>query len=308
MIRRSILGVVSVLSVLAMLASCGGGTETGQSTTVPSTSTTAAPTTTTTLPPTTTSTAPTTTTTVAPTTTVPPVTTSALSATGYGTLGWFDPAAGEWLTAPTPDDLPEVPGATFDVVTLTGVSEAAAVDVGVCETTGNALIEFDPALPGELRVSGSIAVLGATWPLVPRPIVVGEPPPDRLQAALDHLATQGIDETTPPFVQYVEADLDGEADAEAVLAVARGERLAGPGDYSLVMLFAGDGSTVVAESYGDSMSPYVLHHVIAAVADLDGSGSMEVVFDTSYYEGSGSVAYEYVDGGLVEVIGGGCGA
>ena len=201
-----------------------------------------------------------------------------------------------------------MPGATFDVVTLSGVSEAAAVDVGVCETTGNASIEFDPALPGELRVSGSIAVLGATWPLVPRPIVVGEPPPDRLQAALEHLAAQGIDEAAPPFIQYVEADLGGEADVEAVLAVARGERLAGPGDYSLVMLFAGSGASVVAESYGDTTSPYVLHHVIAAVADLDGSGSMEVVFDTSYYEGSGSVAYEYVDSGLVEVIGGGCGA
>ncbi len=305
MIRR--LGIPIV--ALAILASCGGGTETGQSTTVPPTSsTTAAPTTTTTLAPTTTSTAPTTTTTVAPTTTVPPVTTSALSATVYGTLGWFDPAAGEWVTAPTPDDLPEVPGATFDVVTLSDVSEATAVDVGVCETTGNASIEFDPALPGELRVSGSIAVLGATWPLVPRPIVVGEPPPARLQAALDHLAAQGIDEAAPPFVQYVEADLGGEADVEAVLAVARGERLAGPGDYSLVMLFAGSGASVVAESYGDTTSPYVLHHVIAAVADLDGSGSMEVVFDTSYYEGSGSVAYEYVDSGLVEVIGGGCGA
>jgi hypothetical protein len=65
---------------------------------------------------------------------------------------------------------------------------------------------------------------------------------------------------------------------------------------------------VVAESYGDNTSPYVLHHVIAAVADLDGTGTMEVVLDTSYYEGSGSVAYEYVDGRLVDVLGGGCGA
>ena len=305
--RRSILGVVPVL---AIVASCGGGTETAQSTTgVATSSTTAAPTTSATLAPTTTTAAPTTTTTVAPTTTtVPPVTTSALTATATGTLGWFDPATGEWVTAPAPDDLPEVSGATFDVVTLSGVSETAAVDVDVCETTGNALIEFDPALPGEPRVSGSIAVLGAAWPLVPRPIVVGEPPPDRLQVALDHLASQGIDEAAPPFVQYVEADLGGEADVEAVLAVARGERLAGPGDYSLVMLFGGAGSTVVAESYGDNTSPYVLHHVIAAVADLDGNGSMEVVFDTSYYEGSGSVAYEYAAGDLVDVIGGGCGA
>ncbi len=307
MIGRSILGFVSCPRHPRLVRRRDGDRPVDDGPT-PS-STTAAPTTTTTLAPTTTSMAPTTTTTVAPTTTkVPPVTTSALSATVYGTLGWFDPAAGEWVTAPTPDDLPEVLGATFDVVTLSDVFEAAAVDVGVCETTGNASIEFDPALPGELRVSGSIAVLGATWPLVPRPIVVGEPPPARLQAALDHLAAQGIDEAAPPFVQYVEADLGGETDVEAVLAVARGERLAGPGDYSLVMLFAGSGASVVAESYGDTTSPYVLHHVIAAVADLDGSGSMEVVFDTSYYEGSGSVAFEYVDSGLVEVFGGGCGA
>jgi hypothetical protein len=301
--RRTIRGVVPVL---AFVASCGGGGETAQSTTsAPPPATTAA---TTTVTPTT-SAAPTTTTTVAPTTTTtPPVTASALTATATGTLGWFDPEAGEWVAAPTPDDLPAVTGETFEVVTLEGVSQAEAVGVDVCEITGNALIEFDPALPGEPRVSGSIAVLGAAWALVPRPVVAGEPPPDRLQEALDHLATQGIEESDPPFAQYVEADLGGGAELEGVLTVARGERLAGPGDYSLVMLFAAGGSSVVAESYGDNTSPYVLHHVIAAVADLDGTGTMEVVLDTSYYEGSGSVAYEYVDGRLVDVLGGGCGA
>ncbi len=127
---------------------------------------------------------------------------------------------------------------------------------------------------------------------------------------LDHLATMGIDETDPPFLQYVETDLDGDGDAEAVLAAARGEALAGPGDYSVVMLFGDGVEAVVSESYGVAENPYVLNLVVAAVADLDGDGAMEVVFDSSYYEGSGSAAHVYSPEppALTQVIGGGCGA
>ena len=235
---------------------------------------------------------------------------NALVATSYGTLGWYDPSTGEWVTAPGAGDLPEVDGAEFQVVSLDGTGTAVATSVDECETTGNALITFQPELPGERRLSGSVAVLGATWELVPRPVTTGEPPADRLQVVLDHLATMGIDETDPPFLQYVEGDLDGDGDAEAVVAASRGEALAGPGDYSVVMVFGDGAEAVVSESYGVSDNPYVLNLVVAAVADLDGDGSMEVVFDSSYYEGSGSAAHAYSPDPLMldEVIGGGCGA
>ena len=300
---------------LGLVAACGGDTGStlppatvvttttaAATTTVPAT-TTAAPTTT--LPSTTTTAAATTTTGVVPDT-------DALVATGFGVLGWFDHAAGAWVPWPEPDAMPEVEGAIFDVVTLQpGAATVEGSGMSVCEITGNLSVEFDPPLPVRLGEPGAVAVLGATWDLVPRPVTISDAPGDRLQTALDHLAANGIDDTAPPFVQHVEADLDGDGAAEGVLVVERlgDDRLGGPGDYSLTMVFGDGSSAVVAESYGVADNPYVLAHVVSAVADLDGDGVMEVVADNRYYEGTGSVAWEYAPGpALTEALAGGCGA
>jgi hypothetical protein len=47
---------------------------------------------------------------------------------------------------------------------------------------------------------------------------------------------------------------------------------------------------------------------LAAVLDLDGDGTLEVVVSWLYYEGSGLEAYEIGSEGVTRVLNGGCGA
>ncbi len=76
-------------------------------------------------------------------------------------------------------------------------------------------------------------------------------------------------------------------------------------------MIEGEWQTALLEtSVGASDNPYILSHSVAAVADLNGDGTMEIVVDAVYYEGSGTTAYEYIDDDLgpQPVLGGGCGA
>jgi hypothetical protein len=76
-------------------------------------------------------------------------------------------------------------------------------------------------------------------------------------------------------------------------------------------LIEGEWQTAILESsVAVADQAYILSHSIGAIADLNGDGKMEIVVDAAYYEGSGTVAYEYIDDDLgpQPVLMGGCGA
>jgi hypothetical protein len=66
--------------------------------------------------------------------------------------------------------------------------------------------------------------------------------------------------------------------------------------------------SIVAE-VEEGVTPFILAHSIAAIADLSGDAKMEIVLYEVYYEGVGWTVWEYVndDLGPVLQIGSGCG-
>ena len=283
-------GVIA-LFLLAALAACGGDSAT---TKVPFASTSAAPTT------------------VAKTTIrpggVPPVVVSR-----YGLMGWWD---GEWVVPEGLDDVPVEGGELYQVVMLDQPQSSAIGSAArLCEPSLTPVLDLDPPLPGDFGDVGAIAVL-SDWELRPSPTTVfGLLAGEHREAVIDVLATLGI-VSEPGVYQHLGADLEGDGSEEVIIVAKQvaDDLFARPGDYSVVLLrksVEGEWQTAILESsLAEPDSPYILSHSVAAVADLNGDGRMEIVIDAAYYEGAGSVAYEYVgnDTGAQAVLNGGCGA
>ena len=286
------------LAGMVLVAACGDTT--GGSTTVPdtdtsqtSTNTTAAPTTTST--------------TGATPESVPAV------VSRYGLMGWWSEG---WVV---PEGLEEIPldgGEEFQVVMLDEpITAAVGSPPSLCEPSLTPVLEFEPPLPGEFGDPGAIAVI-ASWDLRPSPVRIEADLADVHNDALSEvLQSLGI-EDEPAIFQQIAADLDADGAEEFVIVskLLPDDLFGRPGDYSVVILrkmIEGEWQTAILEtSVGEPDNAYILSHSIAAIADLNGDGKMEIVVDAAYYEGAGTVAYEYVDDdrGPEPVLGGGCGA
>jgi hypothetical protein len=234
-------------------------------------------------------------------------------ASRYGLMGWW---AGEWVMPDGVDDIPLSGDEEYQVVML---DQPIATAVGslptLCEPSLTPVLEFDPPLPGDFGEPGALAVI-ADWELRPAPVRVEDEMAEVHTAAVaEVLSSLGI-EADPVIFQQIAADLDADG-AEEVVIVAKqlAEDLFGqPGDYSVVILrkmIEGEWQTAILEtSLAEPDSAYILSHSIAAIADLNDDGKMEIAVDAAYYEGAGTTAYEYIDDDLgpEPVLGGGCGA
>jgi hypothetical protein len=287
--------------LLAATVACTGG----------ATTTTASPTTTSTAAITTTTTSPETTTTTA-LAGDPPVVISR-----FGVPGWWE--GNHWVWVDPGGEVPVAIGQVYQYVLLDQPLETATVvEVSICEPTGTLLVKLNPPYLETRRGPGSLAVLEAAgWDLRPRPVTVGGTlAADHLQAVEEALAGYGVDASPPPITQVVTADLDGDGDDEylVVSELVSPDLFARPGDFSAVILrklVAGRWETFPLElSQAEADSPFLLAHAVAAVADLNGDGVMEIAVDNFYYEGAGTVIYEYIDDtlGPQPVMGAGCGA
>ncbi len=291
--------------LLVLLVACGGN---GATTTTgdPSTTTTSSTTTTTT---TASTTAATTTTTAAPDPGVPVV------ASRFGVMGWWD--GDSWVPGDGSVEIPLTGGEQFQVVLLDEpITSATGSSLGICEPIGTPLLDFDPPLPAIAQGPGGIAVI-AGWDVRPHDVtLVAAVPPEHVDAVAEFLGNRGIDDPDPNIEQVVVTDIEGDAVAEVLIVVNRlpEDLFGGPGDYSAVLLrkqIEGVWQTAeLAFDEPEDESPYILKHVVAAMADLNSDARMEIVIDSYYYEGAGTVAFEYVndDLGPQEAIGGGCGA
>ena len=260
------------------------------------------------------------------TTTTPPTTGTSVATTGtqpegvppvvvsrYGLMGWWD---GDWVVPEDIGDVPVVGGEQYQVVML---DQPQTLAIGsaprLCEPSLTPVLDLDPPLPGDFGDAGAIAVV-SSWELRPSATAVVEELAEVHHAAvIEVLEPLGI-LSEPDVYQQLVVDLEGDGTDEVII-VARhvaDDVIARPGDYSVVLLrksIDGEWQTAILEtSLAEPNSPYVLSHSVAAVADLNGDGKMEIVVDAVYYEGAGSVAYEYIndDLGPQSVLTGGCGA
>jgi hypothetical protein len=234
-------------------------------------------------------------------------------ASRYGLMGWW---AEGWVVPETLDEIPLSGGEEYQVVMLDQpITTATGSPPTLCEPSQTPVLEFDPPLPGEFADPGALAVI-ADWDLRPSPVRVETDLADvHIEAVTQVLMSLGI-EAEPVIFQQVAADIDADGSEEIVIVskFLPDDLFGRPGDYSVVVLrkmIEGEWQTAILEtSVGEPDSPYVLSHSIAAIADLNGDGKMEIAVDAAYYEGSGSAAYEYIndDLGPEPVLGGGCGA
>jgi len=235
-----------------------------------------------------------------------------------GVLGtWSGSDWVRWGSGDTPPSGDEYQIVRLDEPITTAVGAVSPV---LCSVEGEAGVDVGLEFSGDPLVPAPIAVAGVTDPR-PRAVEVLDPAsPVYREAAVGVLAGLGITDADPGIGQVVRGDLDGDGAAE-VLVVA--ERLADPdgllaseGDYSVAFLRRVVGgaveTTVVASSVPEVAplaTPFIEAYRVAALADLNGDGRMEVVVNGRYYEGSSAVVYELrPDGTLAEVLSAGCGA
>lgn len=234
-------------------------------------------------------------------------------ASRYGLMGWWSEG---WVVPETLDEIPLSGGEEYQVVMLDQpITTATGSPPTLCEPSQTPVLDFDPPLPGEFADPGALAII-ADWELRPSPVRVETDLADvHIEAVTEVLMSLGI-EAEPVMFQQIAADIDADGTEEIVIVskFLPNDLFGRPGDYSVVVLrkmIEGEWQTAILEtSIGEPDSPYVLSHSIAAIADLNGDGKMEIAVDAAYYEGSGSAAYEYIndDLGPKPVLGGGCGA
>ncbi len=235
--------------------------------------------------------------------------------------GWWDGSG--WVSAEGRlAQIPAMGGESYRVVRLgepIRTARGSAPRPGCEIIPGASRIE----IPGLVRESGRqpppIAVSNVQDPR-PRPVEELNPASivyREVAAAL--LKERGVDDPDADVVQVVKADLDGDRRNEVIVVAERiaDEGLfAQAGDYSLVFVRRKVDerltTTVVKERIPmpkPGETPFVMSHRVAAIADLNGDGRMELALSGRYYEGAGVTFHELKPEGIIsEVLNSGCGA
>jgi len=156
---------------------------------------------------------------------------------------------------------------------------------------------------------GAIAI-AAPWNALPRKVQsLDKTQRVYVDAVRDFLRTKGIDQPKVKIDNIVRVDLDGDGEEEVLISATNyfGKEDIVPmrspgGSYSMVLLgrmVAGKVETQLVEGEfhprayvrkEDSFdAPNV--YTLLAVLDLDGDGKMEIVVNSSYYEGASTTIY-----------------
>ncbi len=325
---------VVVVAVALAVSACGSGDESNSggstTTTTESTSTGEAPATsaapTTEAPASTSTSTPTTSTTTTSstttTTTEPPAPATGVIVASTGVAGWSD--GGDWRTI---GDGP-VPAVAGDLFAVIRVGDPIEQVVGGVPDAGCDFVENSIGIDVGFDADGwpynfPIAV-SADWDVLPHDVEVL--PTDNAayqQAASELLAGQGVVDPEPTLVQVIRTDLEGDGTDEIIVVAERNTsgqlNPATPGDYSIAFLrkvVLEEVQSAILGFYEVEAPPDDTWIValdvfrIAAVADLNGDGRMEIVVNSQYYEGAGTTVYDYIndDLGPWEVLSVGCGA
>lgn len=262
-----------------------------------------------------TSAGPSTTTTTMTATTPPPDPDTFLVAGNTCLLGWWD---GTWQSG---DDLPVSGGEQYQVVRL---DEPISLATGSearpsCEPLDLVSVEFEPALPGGFREIDALAIQ-TDLAVRPYPVEMLDPPAaEYVQATSELLEGRAARVPVINLTQVIRTDLEGDGVDEVIISASTiPDDLISTqvGDYSIVFLrkvIEGEIHTaILGESIVNDLDDMLQNLVVfevAAVADLNGDGKMEIVVNGTVWEGAFLQAWEYVndDLGPVDVLSCGCG-
>jgi hypothetical protein len=244
-------------------------------------------------------------------------------------LGWWDGAT--WQRAGFNDDdtFTDPPPGVVDTMSISSVdlpdgptSVITGLAIGPNETycvgdESGPVVELTQDLP-DTPVSLGYDAIGVTadWPLHPRPVrQAGIEVPIYAEVGAN-LFSEAPTADQGTVAQVVRADLDGDGIEEVLVTY---ELITEPNfgalnDFTGVYArYPNEDGTVVDEfltSYvlADPIDfPTVGRFTIAAVADLNGDGVMEVVLRDAFWESAGMSVWALEDGRLNEVMSGGCG-
>lgn len=234
---------------------------------------------------------------------------------------FYDPDTFEWLGPPEPTvdglaatslDLPD-----GDDQVITGLT-AGPLDFYCVGDEQGPVFALGVDVPETAVTNGyDVVAVTADWPLQPRPVrQVGLDVPVYANTGTALMAAETPTAAEGEVVQVVRADLDGDGTEEVLVAYERqtSDGFGVAGDFSAIYARypSTDGSVVdelvfryVSEDPVDFPTPG--RATIAAIADLNGDGVMEVVVRSTFWESAGADVYALQDGRLERVAGNGCG-
>ena len=177
------------------------------------------------------------------------------------------------------------------------------------------IVEFQPT-----TTSGVAIGANANWNPRPRPLkqlaLTGAV---YKKAVTDVLKSNKLAKSPVKITQAVSVDLDGDGTQEVLINGSYHKNKsvfyeAKAGDYSFLLVrktVAGKAQDTIIDSHfvtEDNAKPDILE--FSAIADLNGDGTMEIVYYSQYHEGDGAGVYEMKDGKFVRVkeLGVGCGS
>lgn len=187
-------------------------------------------------------------------------------------------------------------------------------NTGACPET----IYIEMSLPAD----DSVVSLAADWNALPRqPKAATTTLQVYRDAATVYLTRAGLRDPAVDLEQVIRVDLQGDGVDEVLLSANHREPREGElnfdavaGDYSFLLLRRlRDGKvetlTLASDIHATPANSDVnMYYRIAAVLDLNGDGTMEIVVETSYYEGSGAAVFEVSGLEVKPVLEAGCGA
>lgn len=222
----------------------------------------------------------------------------------HGPIGWWD---GNSWNAPGSGTLPVSGGEQYKIVSI-----AAPITTGVggwgdgCGISAEpgSVVAVDLPQDDDWRTPTPIAVTGVASPQ-PRPVrLLPTTSAEYRTAAVEVLSGLGIDDPNPTIGQVVAADLDGDGTDEVIVVAERlPEDYVGngrEGDYSVAFVRQVVGGSVTTTVFQHTVARFVFENVydsiesyrVAAIADFNGDGRLEIAGETIYWEGSSIIMHE----------------
>jgi hypothetical protein len=192
------------------------------------------------------------------------------------------------------------------------------------QATGSRPAVMEEICPETYRVelsperAGAEVAVGGAWNAAPRPVARLDPRAAVYREAVRAIvARHGIARPEVRITGLLRADLDGDGRDEVIVSATRGRLDAGihvdAGDYSVLFVRTVVNEQVrtvmLAEEYHprESNEQIINEHTVAAVLDVDGDGTMEIVARGRYYEGDWGTVFRVRGTEKTELSSAGCG-
>ncbi|MGZ5552786.1 MAG: hypothetical protein ACXWHF_04020 [Chthoniobacterales bacterium] len=172
------------------------------------------------------------------------------------------------------------------------------------------------------RQPGSVIAIACSWNPMPRvPRLADTTQPVYIAAVRDFLAAHGLPKAEVKITRIVRVDLDGDGEDEVLISATnyhqRSDRIPSStpnGSYSIVLLRRVVHGKVETQMIAGEIYPAKKEfnapneYKILSVLDCDGDGKLEVILESSYYEGGATTIYGFKGRKIEELVSVACGA